>query len=155
MLEVGNQAPDFTSVDQDNNKVSLSDCKGQKVALYFYPKDDTPGCTKQACSIRDYFADLEKANIKILGVSPDGIESHQKFIKKYDLPFTVLADPDKEICLQYNIWREKNMYGNIKMGIVRTTFLIDEEGKIVHIIKRPKTAIHAEEILAKFEKVAS
>ena len=155
MLEVGNQAPDFTSVDQDNNKVSLSDCKGQKVALYFYPKDDTPGCTKQACSIRDYFADLEKANIKILGVSPDGIESHQKFIKKYDLPFTLLADPDKEICLQYNIWREKNMYGNIKMGIVRTTFLIDEEGKIVHIIKRPKTAIHAEEILAKFEKVAS
>ncbi len=151
MLEVGNKAPAFTGKDQNGNKVKLTDFKGKKVALYFYPKDDTPGCTKQACSLRDGFPKLKKNNIVVLGVSIDDEESHQKFIKKYDLPFTLIADTDKKIVNKYDVYGEKNMYGNKFMGVKRTTFLIDEDGKIVKIFKRVKVAEHADEVLAAFD----
>ena len=152
MLEVGDKAPDFTGKDQEGNKVKLSDHKGKKVALYFYPKDDTPGCTKQACSLRDGFKELKKNNIVVLGVSADDEESHQKFIEKYDLPFTLLADTDKKIINKYGVYGEKNMYGKKYMGIKRTTFLVNEEGKITKIFKRVKTGEHADEILKAFDK---
>lgn len=150
MLEVGNKAPAFTANDQDGNKVSLSDFEGEKVALYFYPKDDTPGCTKQACSLRDGFPKLKKAGIVVLGVSPDDEESHQKFIEKYDLPFTLLADDGKKLVNKYGVYGERNLYGNKFMGVKRTTFLIDEEGKIIKIFKRVKVAEHADEVLKAF-----
>ena len=150
MLEIGNKAPDFKGLDQNNKEIKLSDFVGKKVALYFYPKDDTPGCTKQACSFRDNFSSLTEKGISVIGVSPDNIESHNKFIKKYELPFTLISDPEKNISGIYHVYREKNMYGKISMGIVRTTFLIDEKGLIVHIFKKPKTEIHAEEVLNKF-----
>lgn len=150
MLDIGNKAPDFTAKDQNGKEVSLSNFKGKKVVLYFYPKDNTPGCTKEACSFRDNFDELSKKDIVILGVSPDSSESHKKFEQKYELPFTLIADPEKEVANLYNVYREKNMYGKITMGIVRTTFLINEEGNIVHIFKKPKTDIHATEVLAKF-----
>ncbi|MBC7474100.1 MAG: thioredoxin-dependent thiol peroxidase [Candidatus Sericytochromatia bacterium] len=150
MLEIGNKAPDFKGLDQNNKEIKLSDFIGKKVALYFYPKDDTPGCTKQACSFRDNFSSLTEKGISVIGVSPDNIESHNKFIKKYELPFTLISDPEKNISGIYDVYREKNMYGKISMGIVRTTFLIDEKGLIVHIFKKPKTEIHAEEVLNKF-----
>lgn len=150
MLDIGNKAPDFTAKDQNGKELSLSNFKGKKVVLYFYPKDNTPGCTKEACSFRDNFEELSKKDIVILGVSPDSSESHKKFEQKYELPFTLIADPEKEVANLYNVYREKNMYGKITMGIVRTTFLINEEGNIVHIFKKPKTDIHATEVLAKF-----
>lgn len=152
MLEAGKKAPDFTAKDQDGNKVKLSNFKGKKVVLYFYPKDDTPGCTKQACSLRDGFPKLKKNNIEVLGVSIDTEESHQKFIEKYDLPFTLIADTDKKVVNKYDVYGEKNMYGRKYMGTKRTTFLIDEDGKIVKIFKRVKVAEHADEVLEAFEK---
>ncbi len=148
-LNIGDIAPNFTGKDQNGKDINLSDFKGKKVALYFYPKDDTPGCTKQACNLRDNYKTLQDANFVILGVSADDEASHQKFIAKYDLPFSLLADTDKEIINAYGVWKEKNMYGNKKWGIARTTFLIDEEGKIAHIFKRPKTDAHTEEIFKK------
>jgi peroxiredoxin Q/BCP len=154
MPEIGDKAPDFTTRDQNGNTVKLSDFKGKKVALYFYPKDDTPGCTKEACSFRDNFAEVKKAGIVVLGVSGDSQAAHQKFIGKYSLPFTLLSDPEKEVLNLYEVYKEKNMYGKISMGIVRTTFLIDEQGKIVHIFKKPKTDIHAEEVLNKFKETS-
>ncbi len=150
MLEVGNKAPDFKGIDQAGNEVKLSDFAGQKVVLYFYPKDDTPGCTKQACSLRDGFPALKQKNIIVLGVSPDDEESHLKFIKKYDLPFTLIADTDKQIVNQYGVYGERNMYGNKYMGVKRTTYLIDENGDIIKIFKRVKVAEHAEEVLKAF-----
>lgn len=147
-LEVGQDAPLFTGVDQKGNKVSLEDYKGKKVVLYFYPEDDTPGCTAQACNLRDNYGLLKQNGFEILGVSPDDVESHQKFEDKYDLPFTLIADPQHEIINKYGVWGEKNLYGNKFMGLLRTTFVIDEEGKIRKIFKRPKTQSHAEEILA-------
>jgi peroxiredoxin Q/BCP len=150
MLEIGDKAIDFKAKDQNGREVSLSDFKGKKVVLYFYPKDNTPGCTKEACSFRDNFQELTDKGIVVLGVSPDSSESHKKFEQKYELPFTLVADPDKSIINSYDLYREKNMYGKISMGVVRTTFLINEEGNIVHIFKKPKTDIHATEVLAKF-----
>lgn len=150
MLEIGDKAIDFKAKDQNGKEVNLSDFKGKKVVLYFYPKDNTPGCTKEACSFRDNFQELTDKGIVVLGVSPDSSESHKKFEQKYELPFTLIADPEKEVANLYNVYREKNMYGKITMGIVRTTFLINEEGNIVHIFKKPKTDIHATEVLAKF-----
>jgi thioredoxin-dependent peroxiredoxin len=146
-LEVGHEAPSFTGVDQNGNKVSLSDYKGRKVVLYFYPEDDTPGCTAQACNLRDNYGLLKQNGFEILGVSPDDTEKHQKFESKYNLPFTLLADPEHEIINKYGVWGEKNLYGNKFMGVLRTTFVIDENGKIQKIFKRPKTQEHAEEIL--------
>lgn len=148
-LEVGQAAPAFTGVDQNGKKVSLNDFKGKKVVLYFYPEDDTPGCTAQACNLRDNYALLKQNGFEILGVSPDNTASHQKFESKYNLPFTLLADPEHDIINKYGVWGEKNLYGNKFMGVLRTTFVIDEEGKIVKIFKRPKTQEHAEEILEK------
>lgn len=152
MIEPGEKAPDFTGKDQNGEEIKLSDYKGKKVVLYFYPKDDTPGCTKQACSLRDGFAELKKNNIEVLGVSADDKESHQKFIKKYDLPFTLLADIDKTIINKYGVYGEKNMYGKKYMGIKRTTFLIDEDGIIKKIFKRVKTDEHADEVLKAFNQ---
>lgn len=153
MLREGDPAPDFTARDQDGKKVSLSDFRGEKVVLYFYPKDDTPGCTKQACSLRDRFSELSDRGIRVLGVSTDDESSHRKFIEKYELPFTLLADTGKELVNQYGVYGEKNLYGRKYMGTKRTTFLIDEQGRIVKIFKRVKVAEHAEEVLRAFENL--
>lgn len=146
-LNVGDKAPDFKVKDQSGNEVSLSDFKGKKVVLYFYPKDDTPGCTAEACNLRDNYAALRDKGYEILGVSSDDEKSHQKFIEKYDLPFTLLADTEKEIHEKYGTWVEKNMYGRKYMGTNRVTFVIDEEGKIEDIIKKVKTSDHTNQIL--------
>ena len=150
MLEPGTKAPAFEGETQDGNTVRLADFAGRKLALYFYPKDDTPGCTKQACNLRDNWEALQRAGVAVVGVSKDSVESHEKFADKYSLPFPLLSDPDREILQAYGTWGEKSLYGRIYMGIVRTTFLIDEEGVIVGVIKKPKVSGHAEEILQAF-----
>jgi peroxiredoxin Q/BCP len=146
-LSIGDTAPDFTSTDQNGNPVKLSDYRGKKVVLYFYPKDDTPGCTAQACSLRDNYADLRAAGYEVLGISVDNQTSHQKFIKKYDLPFTLVADADMQVVEAYGVWQEKSMYGRNYMGTVRTTFVIDENGIITDVISKVDTKKHAEQIL--------
>lgn len=151
MLNEGDAAPDFTARDEKGNEVKLADFRGERVALYFYPKDDTPGCTKQACSLRDSYADLTDKNIKVLGVSLDDEASHQKFIGKFNLPFTLLADTDRKLSESYGVYGEKNMYGKKYMGISRTTFLIDEAGKIKKIINKPNVEQHADEVIKAFE----
>lgn len=138
MLEVGQKAPDFTLQDQDGNSVSLSDFLGKKVVLYFYPKDDTPGCTKQACGFTELKPAFEEKNAVILGVSKDSVASHRKFANKYKLTFTLLSDPELVVIEGYDVWKEKNMYGKITMGVVRTTYLIDEQGIIVKAIGKVK-----------------
>lgn len=138
-LVVGQQAPNFTTKDQNGNPVSLSDFKGKKIILFFYPKDDTPGCTAEACDFRDNYQSLTAQGIVVLGISVDDEKSHQKFINKHSLPFTLLADVDKEIVQIYGVWAEKNNYGKKYMGIVRTTFLIDVDGKISNIITKVDT----------------
>jgi len=150
MLKIGEDAIDFKLKNQNNEDIKLSDFKGKKIALYFYPKDDTPACTKEACSFRDNYSKLIKSNIVVIGVSNDDIESHKKFSEKYNLPFILLSDTEKEVVNLYNVYKEKNLYGKKIMGIVRTTFLIDEKFKIVHIFKRVKTDVHADEVLEKF-----
>jgi len=150
MVKEGNKAPDFTAKDQNGNKVKLSDLKGQKVVLYFYPKDDTPGCTKEACSFRDANDVYAEKGIKVLGVSVDDEKSHQKFISKYELPFDLLADTDKKIVEKYGVWGEKSMYGKKYMGTLRKTFLIDEDGKIVKIFDKVNVSEHADEVLKAF-----
>lgn len=129
-LQVGDVAPGFEALTDTGERVQLSDYRGKRVVLYFYPKDDTSGCTTQACSFRDNYADIEEKNAVVLGVSPDGVESHQKFKTKYDLPFTLLVDEDHSIAESYGVWGEKSMYGKKYMGIIRSQFVIDEEGKI-------------------------
>ncbi|RFC55844.1 thioredoxin-dependent thiol peroxidase [Brumimicrobium aurantiacum] len=151
-LEKGDKAPEFTSKDQNGKEISLSDYKGKKVALYFYPKDMTPGCTNQACNLRDNYAALEKEGIVILGVSPDDETRHQKFIDKHELPFPLIADTEKKVIQDYGIWGLKKFMGKEYDGLHRTTFLINEEGKIHDIIKKPKTKAHAEEIIEKFNQ---
>jgi peroxiredoxin Q/BCP len=151
MLNEGDIAPDFTARDEKGNEVKLADFRGERIALYFYPKDDTPGCTKQACSLRDSYADLTDKNIKVLGVSLDDEASHQKFIGKFNLPFTLLADTDRKLSESYGVYGEKNMYGKKYMGVSRTTFLIDEEGKIKKIINKPNVEQHADEVIKAFE----
>ena len=150
MLKEGETAPDFTVKDQNGNEVRLSDLRGQKVALYFYPKDDTPGCTKQACSLRDGFATFETRGIKILGVSPDGETSHRKFISKFDLPFTLLADTNHAVADAYGSYGEKKFMGKTYDGVLRKTFLIDESGKIKKIFDKVKVEEHADEVLQAF-----
>jgi peroxiredoxin Q/BCP len=150
MLKEGDKAPAFKSVNQDGKAVKLSDFKGQRLALYFYPKDDTPGCTKEACSFRDADAVYREKGITVLGVSIDDEKKHQKFISKYQLPFDLLADTDKSIVEAYGVWGEKSMYGKKYMGIFRKTFLIDENGKIVKIFEKVDVAKHADEVLAAF-----
>ncbi|MBC8155284.1 MAG: thioredoxin-dependent thiol peroxidase [Bacteroidetes bacterium] len=146
-LKPGDPAPDFATHDQRGNPIRLSDYRGKKVVLYFYPKDDTPGCTAQACDLRDNYAELKKAGYDVLGVSIDGEKSHQKFITKYELPFTLLADTDKQVVEAYGVWVEKSMYGRTYMGTARTTFLIDENGVITDIIEKVDTKNHTEQIL--------
>ena len=153
MIEVGKKAPDFTLKDQDGVKHKLSDYKGKPVVLYFYPKDDTSGCTKEACSFRDNFATFKSKGIVVLGVSIDDEKSHTKFINKYELPFTLLADTEKKVVEKYGVWQEKNMYGKKYWGTVRKTFLIDADGKVSHIFNKVKTDIHAEEVLEKLSGV--
>ena len=150
MLKEGDKAPDFTSKDQDGNKVKLSDYKGKRVVLYFYPKDDTPGCTKEACSFRDADQTFNKKGIKVFGVSTDDEKSHQKFISKFQLPFDLIADTDKKIVEKYGVWGEKSMYGKKYMGTIRKTFLIDEAGKIARIFDKVKVDEHADEVLEAF-----
>lgn len=138
-LKEGQKAPEFTSTDQNGAAVSLSQFTGKKVVLYFYPKDDTPGCTAEACSFRDNYQGLTAKGIVVLGVSIDDEKSHQKFVTKHSLPFTLVADTDKKIVEAYGVWVEKNMYGRKYMGIARKTFLIDEQGIITHIIEKVDT----------------
>ena len=149
MLEAGQKAPSFSGLDQNGNKISLNDFKGKKLALFFYPEDDTPTCTEQACNLRDNFAMLRQQGIEVVGISPDDVKKHAKFQEKFDLPFTLIADPSKKIIEKYGVWGEKNMYGRKYMGLIRTTFLIDEKGNIRHIFKKPKVRNHANEIVAK------
>jgi thioredoxin-dependent peroxiredoxin len=150
MLKEGDKAPSFTGKDQDGKTVKLSDYKGKRVVLYFYPKDDTPGCTKEACSFRDADQTFAKKGIKVFGVSTDSEKSHQKFISKFQLPFDLLADTDKKIVESYGVWGEKSMYGKKYMGTIRKTFLIDESGKIVRVFDKVNVAEHADEVLEAF-----
>lgn len=149
MLKEGDIAPDFSTVNQDGKTVSLSDFKGKRVVLYFYPKDDTPGCTKEACSFRDADEVYRSKGITVLGVSTDSEKAHQKFISKYQLPFDLLADTEKKIVEDYGVWGEKSMYGKKYMGTFRKTFLIDD-GKIVKIFEKVDVAKHADEVLEAF-----
>ena len=151
-LKVGDQAPDFSVKDQSGNEIKLSDYAGKRVVIYFYPKDNTPGCTAQACNIRDNYSDLEKEGIVILGVSADSEASHQKFIDKFDLPFALLADVDKKMLNDYGVWGEKKFMGRVYDGIHRTTFIMDESHAIVGIIEKPKTKDHSREILEVYSK---
>jgi peroxiredoxin Q/BCP len=146
-LKVGDSAPDFSVNDQNGSPVKLSDFKGRKVVLYFYPKDNTPGCTAESCNLRDNYQALQKAGYEVLGVSKDNEKSHQKFIDKFELPFTLLADVEKDIHEKYGTWVEKSMYGRKYMGTARMTFLIDAEGKIEEIIEKVKTKDHTAQIL--------
>ncbi len=146
-LKQGDQAPEFTSTDQNGHKISLSQFKGKKVVLYFYPKDNTPGCTAEACDFRDNYQGLLAKGIEVLGVSVDDEKSHQKFVDKFNLPFTLLADTDHAIVEAYGVWGEKNMYGKKYMGIHRTTFVIDENGVIAHIITKVDTKSPTEQVL--------
>jgi peroxiredoxin Q/BCP len=146
MLAEQDIAPDFELPDQDGNVVRLSDLRGRKVVLYFYPKDDTPGCTTQACGIRDNYADLRKRAV-ILGVSPDNVKSHKKFEQKFSLPFPLLADEGHAVAERYGVWQEKSMYGKKYFGNVRTTFVIDEEGRIANVFEKVKPELHTGQVL--------
>lgn len=147
ILKEGSKAPAFKALDQNGNAISLADFKGKKLVLYFYPKDDTPTCTIQACNLRDNYALLKKKGYQVVGVSVDDVKSHKKFEQKHELPFPLVSDADKKIVDKYNLWGEKKFMGRTYMGTTRTTFLIDEEGKIVKIIDKPDSKNHTEEIL--------
>ncbi len=150
-LKVGDKAPDWSGVNEDNEPISSADFKGQKLALYFYPKDNTPGCTTQACDIRDNFKLVLDEGIKVVGVSGDSPKSHRKFIDKLELPFPLLADEDHSTMNAFGVWGEKKFMGRVYDGIHRTTFLIDENNTIVNIIRKPKTKIHSQEIIDGFK----
>jgi thioredoxin-dependent peroxiredoxin len=147
-LQVGDKAPDFSLPDQDGKTVSLKSLKGKQVLLYFYPKDDTPGCTKEACGFRDSLRAIKQANTVVLGVSMDDAEAHQKFIKKYSLPFTLLCDEDGKVSKAYGVYKKKNMYGKTYWGIERSTFIIDETGKLKAIFRKVKVDGHVGEVQA-------
>jgi thioredoxin-dependent peroxiredoxin len=146
-LKVGDTAPDFTAKNQDGKEIRLSDFKGKKVILYFYPKDDTPGCTAEACNLRDNYEDLTKKGFEVIGVSPDGEQSHGKFITKYNLQFNLVADTSKTILKQYGAWGMKKNYGKEYEGVLRTTYIIDEKGKIEKVIEKVDTGNHTSQIL--------
>ncbi len=147
MLEKGILAPDFCLQDKDQNTVCLSDFKGKKVVLYFYPKDNTPGCTRQACAFADNYERFRQNDIVVIGISKDTVASHQKFAEKYQLPFILLADPELKAIKAYDVWQEKKMYGKVSMGIVRSTYVIDEKGNIEKVIPKAKPDTNAQEIL--------
>ena len=152
MLEVGTKAPEFTLPDKDGNPVSLSDFLGKKVVLYFYPKDNTPGCTKQACAFAASYEGFKAKNVAVIGVSKDSVASHQKFAAKYDLPFLLLSDPELQAIQAYGVWQEKKLYGKVSMGVVRSTYLIDEQGVIARVMPKVKPDTNAAEILAALEQ---
>lgn len=147
MIDEGQSAPKFTLNDQHGDRVSLASLRGKKVVLYFYPKDDTPGCTKEACAFRDATAEFAKAGAVVIGVSPDTVKSHAKFSQKYELPFTLLADPDHAVCESYGVWKEKSMYGRTYMGVERTTVVIDGKGKIRKIFPKVRVNDHDRAVL--------
>ena len=147
MLKLGTKAPSFELLSDEGKKVSLKDFAGRKVVLYFYPRDNTPGCTKEACSFSENIKRLQKAGAVVIGVSADSVASHQKFKQKYGLGFTLLSDPEKKAIEKYGVWKEKNMYGKKMMGVERTTIIIDEQGKIAHIFPKVKVDGHTEEVL--------
>ena len=148
MVTIGQKAPDFTLLDKHGTTVSLSDFAGKKVVLYFYPKDNTPGCTRQACAFAGAYGEFQKRGVVVIGVSRDSVASHVKFAEKYSLPFILLSDPDLEAIQAFGVWQEKKLYGKVSMGVVRTTFLIDENGQIEAIMPKVKPDTNAEEILA-------
>ena len=148
MVEEGKPAPDFELSTDSGARVKLSSLRGKPVVLYFYPKDDTPGCTTQACGIRDAYADFRERGAVVLGVSPDDEASHVKFKEKYSLPFTLLADPEHKVAKQYGVWKERNMYGKKSMGIERSTFVIDADGNVAKVMRRVKPDTHAADVLA-------
>ena len=149
MLTVGMKAPNFTLTNKDGKEISLSDFSGKKVVLYFYPKDNTPGCTKQACAFASAYSEFVERNVKVIGISKDSAESHRKFAEKYDLPFIILADPTLTAINAYGVWQEKMMCGKRSMGVVRTTFIINEDGIIEEIMPKVKPDTNAAEILSK------
>jgi len=148
MLEIGMKAPLFTLKDKDGNEVSLSDFLGKKVVLYFYPKDNTPGCTRQACAFAESYNEFKTKNVEVIGISKDSVASHVKFAEKYSLPFVLLSDPSLDAIQKYGVWQEKKMCGKVSMGVVRTTFIIDENGNIEKIMPKVKPDTNAAEILA-------
>lgn len=147
MIKVGDAAPDFTLYDKDGNSVSLSDFAGKKRIVYFYPKDNTPGCTRQACAFAASYDVFRDNNIVVIGISRDSVDSHRKFAEKYDLPFVLLADPELEVIKSYGVWQEKKMYGKVSMGVVRTTYIIDENGFVEKIMPKVKPDTNAAEII--------
>lgn len=148
MLEIGMKAPNFTLKDKNGNDVSLSDFIGKKVVLYFYPKDNTPGCTRQACAFAGAYKQFEAKGVEVIGISKDSIASHVKFAEKYDLPFVLLSDPDRIAIEAYGVWQEKKQYGKVAFGVVRTTFIIDENGNIEKVMPKVKPDTNAADILA-------
>jgi peroxiredoxin Q/BCP len=146
-LKEGQKAPDFTGLNEKGEEISLSDYKGKKLILFFYPKDNTPGCTAEACNLRDNFSELKSQGFELLGVSPDSARKHQNFINKFELPFPLLADTEQEVLTKYGVWGEKQMYGRKYMGVFRTTFVIDGEGTIEKIFTKVNTKAHTEQIL--------
>ena len=147
MLEVGALAPDFTLNDQNGNAVSLSDFRGKKVVVYFYPKDNTPGCTRQACAFAQNFEGFRSLDVPVIGISKDSVASHLKFAQKYELPFLLLADPERAAIEPFGVWQEKKLYGKVSMGVVRSTFIIDEEGRVEKVMPKVKPDTNASEIL--------
>lgn len=152
-LKTGDKAPAFSLKDATGQSIKLAEFKGKKVVLFFYPKDNTPGCTKEACGFRDAHEETTKRDIIVLGVSPDGQASHQKFIEKFNLPFTLLSDPDHSVMEKYGAWGEKMMYGKTVQGVLRSTFIIDEQGKIAHIFRKVKTDTHSQDVLKVIEEL--
>jgi|SRR5581483_1661243 len=152
-LKEGKLAPDFSLPDQNGKSHKLSDYRGQWVLIYFYPKDDTPGCTKEACAIRGMFPDFKKLKVQVFGISTDSVKSHKKFEEKYDLPFTLLADEDKKVVEKYGVWSKKKFMGREYMGTFRTSFLVDPQGKIFKIYENVKPEVHAEEVLEDLRKM--
>lgn len=148
MLEVGTKAPDFTLKNQEGQEVSLSQFAGKRVVLYFYPRDNTPGCTRQACGFAQNYEDFTQRDVVVIGVSKDSVASHLKFAQKYELPFVLLSDPDLEVIQAYGVWQEKKLYGKVSMGVVRTTYIIDPQGVIEKVMPKVKPDTNAAEILA-------
>ena len=151
MLAIGTKAPDFTLMDQNGETHSLHEYAGKKVILYFYPKDNTPGCTKEACSFGDLYPQITEKGAIVLGISKDSVKSHKNFAEKYHLPFTLLSDPDHTVIEAYDVWKEKKMYGKVSMGVVRTTYIIDEEGVIIKAFEKVKAADNPADMLAELE----
>ena len=148
MLETGIKAPDFSLLDKDGNAIRLSDYRGKKVVLYFYPKDNTPGCTRQACAFATNYEQFKKKDVVVIGISKDSVASHQKFAQKYDLPFVLLSDPELQAIQAYDVWQEKKLYGKVSMGVVRTTYIINEQGTIEKVMPKVKADTNVAEILA-------